>query len=395
MKRQLQDQDLAALGRKLPFEAPTSQRVEHVRNELLSAAANLPPQRSAGRRRGWGLAITAIAAGLAGVALVWSTGSEPSRAPIAKRRVPSQAPVAPVAPVAPKTARHAPEVPQDQRTNLATVHGTGEATFERKTLSLPSSPTDEVVYLNDGVIRLDVRPLQKGERFRVITPDAEIEVRGTSFRVAVSSGRLLEVEVLSGRVEVRPKGQSKRTLSAQERWRSPTKPSARVVKKPRAEARATAPATDVRPMKRKEPKPELKVTPKPQAEDPMERAFREGWRMMRAKKYGRASEVFRAALRAHPDAPLSQDASYWLTVALLKSGDRASAARALERFLDRYPTAARAGEARVMLAGLLGRSAPARARALCAAALKDQSPKVRAKAQALIERLDQAGRNAP
>lgn len=395
MKRQLQDQELAALGRKLPFEAPTSQRVEHVRNELLSAAANLPPQRSAGRRRGWGLAVSAIgaiAAGIAVVALVWSTGSEPSRAPIAKR------PVAPQAPVIPKIERLAPETPQDQRTNLATVHGTGEATFERKTLSLPSSPTDEVVYLNDGVIRLDVRPLQKGERFRVITPDAEIEVRGTSFRVAVSSGRLLEVEVLSGRVEVRPKGQAERTLSAQERWRSPSKPSARVVKKPRAQARVTAPTagvTNVRPMKRKEPKLEPKVTPKPQAEDPMERAFREGWRMMRAKKYGRATEIFRAALRAHPDAPLSQDASYWLTVALLKSGDRASAARALERFLDRYPTAARAGEARVMLAGLLGRSAPARARALCAAALKDQSPKVRAKAQALIERLDQAGRNAP
>src|SRR5205814_7946154 len=63
---------------------------------------------------------------------------------------------------------------------------------------------DEMVRVDDGQVTIEVRPLGPGERFRAITDDAQVEVRGTSFDLAVRTGHLEAVRVWHGRVEVRP-----------------------------------------------------------------------------------------------------------------------------------------------------------------------------------------------
>jgi TolA-binding protein len=75
--------------------------------------------------------------------------------------------------------------------------------------------------------------------------------------------------------------------------------------------------------------------------------FERGWRALQASAYGEAIEGFNAAMMLK--GPLAQDARWWHAVALGRAGREAAMRRALRRFIGRYPTAARAAEAQVML----------------------------------------------
>ena len=72
----------------------------------------------------------------------------------------------------------APAPPPRPRTSRASIRAIGNARFVRA-----QPPPDEIVRLDDGRIELDVIPLAAGERFRVVTDNGEVEVRGTSFEV--------------------------------------------------------------------------------------------------------------------------------------------------------------------------------------------------------------------
>ncbi len=82
----------------------------------------------------------------------------------------------------------------------------------------------EEVRLRRGRIELAVRKLGPGQRFRVLTDDAEVRVVGTRFSVEVEEGRLAEVAVTEGVVEVRWAGEAPVRLEAGERF-SPPAPS--------------------------------------------------------------------------------------------------------------------------------------------------------------------------
>lgn len=79
-------------------------------------------------------------------------------------------------------------------------------------MSVVEQDATQIFDLRTGSIRADVAKLGPAERFLVRTPDAEVEVRGTSFRVAVvgsdacSAGTLTRVYVSEGTVVVRSKG---------------------------------------------------------------------------------------------------------------------------------------------------------------------------------------------
>ena len=79
-------------------------------------------------------------------------------------------------------------------------------------MSVVEQDATQIFDLRTGSIRADVAKLGPSERFLVRTPDAEVEVRGTSFRVAVvgsdacSAGTLTRVYVSEGTVVVRSKG---------------------------------------------------------------------------------------------------------------------------------------------------------------------------------------------
>jgi TolA-binding protein len=77
---------------------------------------------------------------------------------------------------------------------------------------------DEIVRLTRGTITVEVSPLHAGERFRVITADSEVEVRGTAFDVTAEDDKLAAVRVLHGKVEVRASGAAPKLLAAGERW---------------------------------------------------------------------------------------------------------------------------------------------------------------------------------
>ncbi len=106
--------------------------------------------------------------------------------------------------------------PGSTRMNHGTTRAQGDAVF----VAVSSTP-DEVVRLVEGTISVEVTPLAPGQRFRVVTDDGEVEVRGTAFDVTAAGGHLVRVEVSHGRVEVRTAGAGV-VLHAGESWSSPT-----------------------------------------------------------------------------------------------------------------------------------------------------------------------------
>ncbi len=183
---------LVELGRELPDGAPDGARAEQLRTSLV-AAVRTQTRATDRPRRSWRAALvfaTAGAAAAAAVALwVGLTGSETTM-----------------------NASH--PVTGDRR---ATVQASQGAHFVHSKAE-ESGVDNEIVRLSRGRITLAVQPLASGERFRVVTGNAEIEVRGTSFDVEVIDDKLVEVAVHSGLVEVRLPERAPLLLAAGERW---------------------------------------------------------------------------------------------------------------------------------------------------------------------------------
>ncbi len=167
-----------AAALELPYVTPDPGRREQVRKRLLAAAARqqLPVGPSARAR--W-LGFAGAAAALLAVLM-------------GARRLTQPAP-----------ASHFRAVVQSQ--------GASRFVHER-------AGSDEWVRLSDGTLMVEVQPLQPGERFRVLCGDSEVEVRGTAFTTRVERDHLLSVEVLHGRVEVRPPDGRVLLLGAGEHW---------------------------------------------------------------------------------------------------------------------------------------------------------------------------------
>lgn len=111
------------------------------------------------------------------------------------------------------TDRHAPSETGAFRATVVTQGGNVHFVHERV-------HGDEWVRLSSGKLLIEVAPLQKGERFRVIAPDGEVEVRGTAFETEVVEDHLVSVRVLHGRVEVRPPSKRTLILGPGERWQA-------------------------------------------------------------------------------------------------------------------------------------------------------------------------------
>jgi hypothetical protein len=241
----------------------------------------------------------------------------------------------------PSTTRHDP-----------TLHGTivpePGARFERL-----SGPPDELVRLHEGIIGVQVSPLARGERFRILVGDEEIEVRWTAFAVTAAAGRLRSVTVREGVVEVRPGKSAVRRLSAGHRWLSP---EAIVDEATRAEPRDALATAPERAQPSGRPRPAGPRPPAGRNVEPSsagESAFADGWAALRKQDFDRAAACFARARDAAAATPLAEDASFWHAVALKRGGNREAARSALESFLRNHATSDRAGEASVMLGWLL------------------------------------------
>jgi TolA-binding protein len=201
----------------------------------------------------------------------------------------------------------------------ATVEAKGPAHYTWSPLP------DEVVRVAEGQLSIQVEPLGRGERFRVVTGDAEVEVRGTAFDVSVTDDQLTSVKVAHGLVVVRSAQGPTVYLGRGEEWHAP--PEAPLASRPSSAARAHA--------------------------GPAERAFAHGWRALRSGGYAEAAGAFERAAEAGPGAALAEDARYWRAVALARGGHSAEARVAMSVFLELHPESTRAGEISAMLGWLL------------------------------------------
>ncbi|HEY4183328.1 MAG TPA: tetratricopeptide repeat protein [Kofleriaceae bacterium] len=255
------------------------------------------------------------------------------------------------------------------------LHGSITALAGAQYMQVASTP-DERVVLTEGSIDVQVSPLHRGERFRIILGDAEVEVHGTRFIVTAEHGSLVGVVVDHGVVEVRPQSGPTRMLYAGESWRpahleQPAAPTPPPVEEPAVQT-AAAPSgahlPAVRPARLASTTateapvasapidaPPATTETKPATADatPQEREYGSGWAAMRTGKFDDAATAFRKVLLLDPVGPLAEDATYWNAVALARSKQSPSAIAAFRDFLDQYPHAKRAGEGSAMLGWLL------------------------------------------
>jgi TolA-binding protein len=222
------------------------------------------------------------------------------------------------------------------RPSRASIRAIGNARFSRA-----QPPPDEIVRLDDGRIELDVIPLAVGERFRVITGDGEVEVRGTSFEVLAAGRSLRSVSVSRGRVEVRAGG-GLAVLDPGDRWEQAA---------PAAPAPAAAEAAPPAAPARRAPSFRPRATqPASAAESAL---FDRGWSALRAGNAGEAAATFAALEGSAKGRAIEEDALYWRAVSVVRTKDSASAGLLFREFLRRFPLSSRRGEAAVALGWIL------------------------------------------
>lgn len=253
-------------------------------------------------------------------------------------------------------------------------HGTltprGETVFIRT-----SSGPDEVVTLASGALFVEVSPLKNGERFRIVTSDAEVEVRGTAFEVTAEDGRLVAVHVWHGKVEVRPTTGGSVVLGGGESWARPaitasTPPVVPTVPagRPFGVAADATPDATTRVTQRTDstqatgprkvltsPRPVTGIAPVQQDRQPDvgALAYQEAWSALRAGDPASAAKGFERAATIAPSSGLAEEAWYWRAVSLARSKQSAEARAAFALFLEKYGNSPRAAQASAMLGWLL------------------------------------------
>jgi TolA-binding protein len=362
---------------ELPAVAPLSPASRDRISRALSAASVAAAPPSEGRRRvrlAW-----AFAAGLAGVAVVLLGWFYAARQP-----------------AKPQVAQRAAESAEGggKRASLAKVRAFGGARFHRL-----SEPPDEIVRLESGRVAFEVAHLTSEQRFRVVTRDGEVEVRGTWFEVEAHDGALWAVAVFEGKVDVRVGDAVMRLQSGDEWQRQQPSPAAA---KPATAAHAPSViaklASEYKPPRTHGPSgdshphlPGAAVRPedaKPASPANNEESFDLAWAQLRRGEWEAAVRSFAAvAAQAHGQA-LEEDALYWQAVATARAGRSHEASQLFEAFLQRFPAGARPGTATLALAWLrFDAGETDQARALFERAAKDSSAKVREGAYEGLHRL--------
>jgi len=267
----------------------------------------------------------------------------------------------------------------------ASIRVIGEARFSRV-----QSPPDELVRLDDGTIELRVSPLAGNERFRVATGDAEVEVKGTHFKVTAARHALVAVHVWQGRVEVRSSHGTFTTLQAGDDWVEAPDGSSDRGYRPGASGSGDIPAPSLSGVKpdRSGPvsstgsvfgdpiakpersalsngeveRPPSAATPgteddsgKPSRRDrPAHASFDHAWTLLRKGDARRAALAFAEVQRLTAGTAIEEDALYWQAIAVGRlPNERPEACRLLRQFVERYPGSPRVGQANVALGWLL------------------------------------------
>jgi TolA-binding protein len=345
------DQELDGVAKELAAPSVAPDRIEQARTSLLARATLGAPQAG----RAWSRLVAAGAALAAAAALVvWLVA-------------------------APRGPKHV-------------ITALGPASYERA-----HDWPDFVVHVTDGHVEVRVAALAADERFRVVTGDAEVEVRGTSFEVRAEHDRLRAVRVQVGRAEVRVQDQHVVVLAAGESWSatalaraelvpaspapatpdavvtaappivtSPatttsristpshvtvTSPHATAVTAPQTAADPPAATTTTSPVVPAPPR--AGAAPPAPSSLPGEAEFRAGWASLRANDARGAAGKFDTACAAALHTAFGEDACFWAGAAAKRANDPARARTALELFIATFPSSSRVGEASALLGWIL------------------------------------------
>lgn len=274
------------------------------------------------------------------------------------------------APARPLVALHHRPPPRLAPPRETALRPSDDARFDRT-----RSAGLEVVTLTQGTLDVTVRPLGPGERFVVRTGDAEVEVRGTAFRIEADQGHIRGVAVAEGAVEVRYAGFSA-VIPSGGSWRAtgdaaastaapaapkadpaatatataiaaPVAPAPRIAARgpiapaPRALPEAPAPPPEVAP-----PEPE-KVVPAvaPRGPSAASIAFADAMQALRRGDYAQSAAQLEGFSSAHGKDPRADEAEYLRAIALQRAGRAADAAAAARRYLSTRPRGAHRAEA--------------------------------------------------
>ena len=343
------DDQLDALARGLPPLVPAAQRSEQTRTSLLASTTSAAQQ----SRRSGKVMVAAIALPLAAAAVIaiW-IGTRPAALP-----------------------------PGD------TIVSVGAVKFE-----VASDWPDRIVRLDDGSLDIELSAVAVDERFRVRVPDGELESRAARFTVNVRGDRVASVIVSRGQLELRVVGHAPVIIAAGQSWAAPitarrdaidpmrdvptpepgptpepqpidskpTDPRPMVTKRPvesvRPSEREKEPTSTVsatikiptEPLPRT--LPSLPTPPSPPSRGEPE--FRAGMIAWRNGDPGAASASFATACTTAQSA-LAEDACFWAGAAARRANQVVAAGDALARFLQRFPSSSRAGEAAALLGWIL------------------------------------------
>src|SRR5262249_39160121 len=113
-------------------------------------------------------------------------------------------------------------VKEGSQGSLKLSTGTHMLLEEKADVTVVERGPTQIFSLKNGALRADVAKLRGGQRFIVATPDAEVEVRGTSFRLArvtgdhsCADGVLTKLIVYEGTVVARMRGREDRVPAGQ------------------------------------------------------------------------------------------------------------------------------------------------------------------------------------
>jgi TolA-binding protein len=307
------------------------------------------------------------------------------------------------------------------------VRGSEGASFEQQ-LRYSNGAREEVVLLEAGTLRINVRKLVGRDRFLVVCGEEELEVRGTRFEVNAEDGRLVRVRVTEGLVEVRPSADTARMLRPGDEWHRPRFARARRLLAvsaleppsphsgrtdravldpvPASEPSAVAPTVpksstepevpeEVQAQEEKPREPEMKkvrpanVSPKTPRQD-VEATFLRAWQLYKRGKFDDAAELFLVIIDSGDEHDIVEDALFLRCSALESAGHTAEAIDAAERYARRFPNAVRREAVGLRRAWLeLARGNPSLARTLFTALLQSTKESVRKEAQAGLDRVNQ------
>jgi len=235
----------------------------------------------------------------------------------------------------------------------------GDTSFRVK-----SQGKSESFALDRGELLADVSKLRDGQRFVIQTPDAEVEVRGTRFRLRIveraedCGDSRTRLEVSEGVVEVRSSRGSDRITAGQVWPREcpqQERDTASVAPTPNQDSAPAHATTAVRAPSSgsARPAPHVAVAPSAAERDSalmrQNDLFAAGVALRRQGDTSGALRSYEELIRRFPNSPLSENAMVERMRLLATQGKGVSASGEAKRYLARYPRGFAVEEAQRLL----------------------------------------------